>query len=134
MSSCKILIIDDDKDDIDILADAFTKSGVESVHYVNTAMKAFMFLEQVEKEKDLPKLIVTDLYLPGITGAEFLTDLKGMDRYRHIPVIVLTSVKTEKEIERYRAMGASDYITKPTSYEEYFRVAEYLKTKVFANE
>jgi CheY-like chemotaxis protein len=38
-----------------------------------------MYLEAIESKESLPKLIVTDRYLPGITGAEFLKDLKGMD-------------------------------------------------------
>ena len=70
MANCKILIIDDDEDDVEILADAFTQCGVDGVHYVYTAMEAFAYLEEVEHEC-LPKLIVTDLYLPGITGAKF---------------------------------------------------------------
>ena len=44
MIPCKILIIDDDKDDVEILADAFENSGVDSVHYLYTAMQVFMYL------------------------------------------------------------------------------------------
>lgn len=102
MNNSKVLIVDDDQDDIEILADAFTQSGVESVHYVHSAMQAFMYLQSIEEKNNLPRLIVTDLYLPGITGAEFLKDLKGMEKYKHIHVIVLSAVKTEKEIERMK--------------------------------
>lgn len=129
MDDCKILIIDDDVEDVEILAEAFTQSGVKGVHYVYTAMQAFMYLEEV-KHDCLPKLIVTDLYLPGISGAEFLKDLKAMEKYKNIPVIVLSSVKTEKEIEKYRQMGAIDYVQKPQSYQEYVKVAEYIKNRI----
>ena len=50
MSGCKILIIDDDEDDVEILSDAFAQCGVEGVHYVFTAMQAFIYLQ--EKEHD----------------------------------------------------------------------------------
>lgn len=130
MTPCKILIIDDDADDVEILADAFTRSGVESVHYVYTAMQAFMYLEGVDVPEHLPRLIVTDHYLPGITGPEFLKDLKGMERYKHIPVIVLSTIKTEAQIEKYRQMGADDYLQKPETYEEYLAVAKYIASKV----
>lgn len=130
MVYCKILIIDDDNDDVEILADAFSQSGVESVHYVHTAMEAFMYLQTIENKTDLPKLLVTDLYLPGISGAEFLVDLKGMEKYKYIPVIVLSSVKSEKEIERYKQMGAADYLLKPSSYDEYLEVAKRIKERV----
>lgn len=129
MNGCKILIIDDDNDDVEILAEAFTQSGVESVHYVSTAMQAFIYLEQCDKE-NLPKLIVTDFYLPGITGAEFLADLKKMKAYKHIHVIVLSSIKSESEIEKYKQMGAEDFLVKPSTYSEYLAVAEAMKSKV----
>jgi CheY-like chemotaxis protein len=128
MADCKILIIDDDEDDVEILSDAFAQCGVDSVHYVYSAMKAFMYLQEIEPYC-LPKLIVTDLYLPGITGAEFVKDLKGMDKYKHIPVIILSSVKSDKEIERYREMGADDYLSKPATYGEYVKVAADIKRK-----
>ena len=124
MAASKILIVDDDTDDVEILADAFTQSGVESVHYVHTAMEAFIYLQDCENIEDLPRLIVTDHYLPGISGAEFLTDLKRMEKYKHIHVIVLSSFKTEKEKEKYKQMGADDYLLKPSSYEEYVQVAK----------
>lgn len=130
MNNSKVLIVDDDTDDVEILADAFTQSGVESVHYVNSAMQAFMYLQSVDEKDNLPKLIVTDLYLPGITGAEFLKDLKGMDKYKHIHVIVLSGTKTQEQIEEMKQMGAEDYLIKPSSYKEYLKVAQEIKNKI----
>lgn len=129
MTECKILIIDDDEDDVAILSDAFRQCGLDEVHYVFSAMQAFMYLQTVEHDH-LPKLIITDLYLPGMTGDEFLKDLKGMEKYKDIPVIVLSSVKSEKEIARYKEMGADDYLLKPSNYAEYVKVAEEIRNKV----
>ena len=67
MQGSKILIIDDDTDDVEILSDAFSKSGVESVHYVHSAMEAFIYLEQLESG-EMPKLIVTDMYRSRVSG------------------------------------------------------------------
>jgi CheY-like chemotaxis protein len=128
MTQCKMLIIDDDEDDIEILVEALTQCGLDGVHYVFTAMQAFMYLQEVTHEC-LPKLIVTDHFLPGITGAEFLKDLKEMDKYKHIPVIVLASTKSDKEIERYRQLGALEYLVKPVSYQDYVKVAADIKIR-----
>ena len=130
MPNCKVLIVDDDTKDVEILAEAFTQSGVESVHYVHSAMQAFMYLQSVVEKHNLPKLIVTDLFLPGITGVEFLKDLKGMEKYKHIHVIVLSSFKAEKEIEKFKQMGADDYLLKPSTYEEYVQVAKTMLAKL----
>lgn len=127
MTPCKILIIDDDRDDVEILADAFQKCGVDSVHYVYTAMDAFIYLQSVEAKEDLPRLIITDMYLPGITGAEFLSDLKKMEAYKGIHVIVLSTSKAEREIEKARLLGAEYYLLKPNTYDEYLIVANEMK-------
>lgn len=128
MAHCKILIIDDDEDDVGFLAEAFSQCGVDSVHYVFSAIKAFMYLEERERDH-LPKLIVTDLFLPGMSGAEFLEDLKKMEKYQHIHVVVLSTTKTVKELEKYQQLGALDYLVKPSTFEEYVQVAAEIKRK-----
>lgn len=129
MTHCKVLIIDDDEDEIGLLAEALSQAGVDGVHYVFSAMQAFIYLEKVSLEC-LPKLIITDLYLPGMSGAEFLNDLKQMDKYKHILVVVLSTSKSPKELEKYRQMGAMDYIDKPSTYQEYFVIADEMRKKM----
>jgi len=72
------------------------------VVYLFSAMQVFNYLQTVELKEQLPKLIVTDMFLPVISGEEFLKDLKGMDKYKHIHMITLSSVKTPKEIKNIR--------------------------------
>jgi CheY-like chemotaxis protein len=128
MNTCKILIIDDDQDDIDILSEAFTQCGVDGVHHVNSAMKAFIYLQQLESHC-LPKLILTDLHLPGITGAQFLKDLKGMEKYKDILVVLTATIKPSKEIEAFRDMAEVDFLIKPETYQDYVNVAAEMKAK-----
>ncbi len=130
MKTCKILIVDEDTDDIEILANAFKSNGVEGVHYVHTAMQAFIYLQKAKNKEELPKLIVTDLYLPGITGVKFLADLKRMEPYKHIHIFILSGSNNGNEIERYRQMGAVDYLVKPNNYDEYVKVAADIKSKI----
>lgn len=125
---CRVLIIDGDEDDVALLSNAFKQCGVDDVHYVFSAMEAFIFLQGVE-HSHLPKLIITDHYLPGMTGAEFMKDLKGMDKYKQIHVVVLSTTKSERHLEKYREMGAIDYLIKPSTYDEYVRVAADLKSR-----
>ena len=129
MNPCKILIIDDDEDDIGILSEALAQAGVDQLHYVFSAMQAFIHLQETPADC-LPKLIITDLYLPGITGAEFLQDLKKMEKYKDILVVVLSTIKSETEIKRYLELGAADFLHKPNTYEDYLKVAEQIKQKI----
>jgi CheY-like chemotaxis protein len=64
-----------------------------------------------------------------MTGAEFLKDLKQMAKYQHIPVIIMTTTKSEKELERYREMGALDYLVNPVTYDDYVKVAADIKSR-----
>lgn len=125
---CKILIIDDDQDDIGILSETLALCGADSIHYVFTAVAAFAYLESVDPA-NLPVLIISDHYLPGITGFEFMKDLKSMEKYKHILVIILSSHHTEDEIRQYCEMGALDYLEKPSTYDEYVRVAAEITRK-----
>jgi CheY-like chemotaxis protein len=133
MPPCKILIIDDDVDDVEILAEAFLQCGVCDVHYVYTAMQAFSYLESVSRREDLPKLIVTDMHLPGITGQEFLADLKQMEPYKHITILVLSTTKSPYDIEVARKLGAAEYLVKPNSYKEYQKVAAEIADKLLGD-
>ena len=61
------------------------------------------------------------------------SDLKKMDKYKHIHVIVISSGKSDKEIERFKEMGAYDYLQKPSTYDEYMKVAADIKKKLEVN-
>jgi DNA-binding response OmpR family regulator len=58
-----------------------------------------------------------------------MKDVKEMEKYKHIPVVILSSDRSEKEIQKYREMGALDYLEKPSTYEEYVKVAADIKRK-----
>ena len=56
-----------------------------------------------------------------------------MDKYKHIHVIVISSGKSDKEIERFKQMGADDYFQNPSTYDEYMKVAADIKKKLEVN-
>lgn len=127
MIHCDILIIDDDIDDIEILTEALNESGVEKVHYVYSPKEAFQYLEEVHPAYK-PKVIVTAFFLPATTGAEFLVDIKKMDKHKNVKVVILSSANSKKEIEKFIEMGAVDYLSKPSSYDDYLKLAAGIKS------
>lgn len=60
-----------------------------------------------------PQLILLDVMMPGMSGPEILTRLKSTPETHDIPVIFMTALDDEEEIERYRALGAAEVILKP---------------------
>src|SRR6185312_9848568 len=64
-------------------------------------------------------VIVLDLNMPGIDGFEILRHLKASEHTRRIPVIVLTTTDTPKDIDRCYALGCNVFMTKPVGYEDF---------------
>lgn len=111
-----ILLIDDDEDDREIFLEAL-KSISEPVNYIlsNDVQKAMQQLNDGILE---PDLIFLDLQMPKITGQEFLTDIKKIDRLKDIPIIVVSTHSGDVMKQTMLELGAKDYITKPNSFSE----------------
>lgn len=63
-------------------------------------------------------LIVTDINMPDINGLELINFVKNNPRYSHIPLIIVTTEKSEEDKKRGIALGAAAYITKPFKSQE----------------
>ncbi len=64
-----------------------------------------------------PDLILLDLYLPKLNGIDALQAIKADPDLRRIPIVILTSSKSEVDIRRSYELGASSYLTKPMTFE-----------------
>lgn len=112
-SDKKILIVEDERDVVDLLTLNLRKAG--GFHII-TAPDGAIGLEKARKEK--PAFIILDLMLPKMSGLELCKILKTDAQTRDIPVMMLTA-KAE-EIDRIVGLefGADDYVTKPFSPRE----------------
>lgn len=109
MAKKKILVVDDEKDILELLKYNLEREGYEVLKTV-TGEEA---LEQVKRES--PDLIILDLMLPGLNGLEVCKILKKDLRREAIPIIMLTAKGEESDIIVGLGLGADDYITKPFS-------------------
>jgi two-component system, chemotaxis family, chemotaxis protein CheY len=70
-----------------------------------------------EALKTLPQqtidIILTDINMPDINGLELVAFLKNHPEYRNIPVVIISTEKSEEDRKRGLALGADDYLTKP---------------------
>ncbi len=66
-----------------------------------------------------PAMILLDLNLPDMSGLDILARIKGDDKLKRSPVVVLTTTDDKVEIERCYDMGCNVYITKPVNYESF---------------
>lgn len=129
MKHCDVLIIDDDFDDIEILMEVFKESGLEKVHYVYSARDAFQYLEDVFPDC-IPKVIVTDLILPGVNGAEFIKHLKSLDKYKDVKVVVLSSANSKHHFEIFKELEHFDCFSKPVDLAGFRKIADSIRSHI----
>lgn len=107
-----ILVIEDDRDIIDVLRHFLEKED----YHVHVAQDGFAGLKLAEKI--VPNLILLDIILPKLDGTEVCKRLKSDRRLRAIPVVMLTAKAEEADKIKGLEIGADDYITKPFSPNE----------------
>lgn len=118
----QIFLIEDNPGDADLACDTFERAKHPiKVSVANDGVEAMRHLRgQVpDKVNNRPDLILLDLNLPRMDGRQTLTEIKREESLRHIPVVVLTSSDSSKDITDCYALGASCYITKPHQLQEF---------------
>ncbi len=108
----KILVVDDEKDIVDLVSLHLQREGHEVVSVGNGLAVV------PEAIKSSPDLIVLDIMLPGIDGVQVHRRLRADSRTRHIPVIMLTARSQTNDRIAGLEGGADDYLTKPFSPRE----------------
>ncbi|NNL41443.1 MAG: response regulator, partial [Desulfobacterales bacterium] len=109
MAGDKILIVDDEKDILELIGYNLEREGYQIIK----ALSGEAALRSSRLEK--PDLILLDLMLPGIDGLEVLKKLKKDLKTLNIPTVLLTAKGEEADIVAGLELGADDYITKPFS-------------------
>jgi len=104
----KILIVDDEPNNLDVLRDCLTEAGFK-VPVIESGETALELVEHIK-----PDLILLDVMMPGMDGFETCRRLKQNEATKDTPVIFITAIKTES-IDKIKGfeIGAVDYITKP---------------------
>lgn len=106
-SAESILVVEDEKDVRDLLAENFRREGYQ----VATARSGRDALAAVKKKR--PDLVLLDLMLPDVDGIEVCKQLKYNAETRGIPVVILTAKSEESDVVLGLGVGAEDYIEKP---------------------
>ena len=112
MDKKKILIVDDEPDILRLTSLRLRKLGYD----VLTAADGKEALEATRNEN--PDLVLLDLLIPFMNGAEVCEQIKNDKTLRHIPIILFTAHSDTMTTEKAKKLGAEDYIIKPFDPEE----------------
>lgn len=117
-----ILMVDDDEDDFVMVRDAFDESGLSAeLLLLRDGIELMEFLSDHDgssADSSRPDLILLDLNMPRKDGRTALRELKTTPRLRGIPVVILTTSKEAEDILYCYDLGASVFITKPSTFTE----------------
>lgn len=108
----KILAVDDEVDILSMLKMRLAATGYDVI----TADDGKIAYDKAKSE--LPDLIILDLMLPGMDGYQVCRLLKFDEKYRHIPIIMLTAKGQKEDKEWGEKVGANLYMTKPFDAKE----------------
>ena len=102
----KVLVVEDDSLLQDMLAQQLSKDSW-GVSYAKDGEKA---IELARSEK--PDVILLDLMLPGVSGYDILAQLKKDPELQHIPVIILSNLGQQEDMDKGLQLGAADFMIK----------------------
>jgi CheY-like chemotaxis protein len=120
-----VLLVEDNPRDAELTLRALKGRGISAkVCHVKDGEEAldFIFARALYRERDVllpPRLVMLDLKLPKIDGLEVLRAIRGDERTRHIPVVVLTSSAEDRDLVEAYSLGVNSFIVKPVEFENF---------------
>lgn len=126
----EILLVEDNPGDLRLTREALKDAKVaNTLHVVEDGVLALDFLHRRPPFEDVPRpdLILLDLNLPRKNGREVLAEIKADERFRAIPVVILTTSQAEEDILRAYNLHANCYITKPVDFTQFTTIVRTIE-------
>jgi len=125
-----ILLAEDDEDDRLLARDAAAEAGLQhDLRFVDDGRELVDYLRQcgrfaIPGSAPPPAIILLDVNMPRMNGWQVLNAIREDPRLQHIPVVMMTTAVSDREIGRSYALGANSFIQKPASFTELVRILE----------
>jgi CheY-like chemotaxis protein len=135
LQSVEILLIEDSPTDVLLAKEALDFSKIaNNLHIATDGVEALAFLRQEGKYIYAPRpgLILLDLNLPRKDGREVLAEIKNDEKLKRIPVVVLTTSKSEVDVLKAYGLHANCYIVKPVDFEKFADVVKNIENFWFS--
>jgi chemotaxis family two-component system response regulator Rcp1 len=126
----EILLVEDNQGDVRLCREALKRSEVpNNLSVARDGVEALKFLCREGEFHDAPRpdLILLDLNLPRKDGREILAEIKTSDNLKRIPVIILTTSRSEDDITGTYNLHANCYITKTINFKQFIKVVKSIE-------
>src|ERR1700733_13917053 len=127
-----ILLVDDSQDDVDLTLHALRSENLANHVFVardGEEALDFLFCAGPHAERSFdhpPKLVLLVLKMPKEGGMQGLKQIKGDERTRTIPVVLMTSSREERDMVSGYDLGVNSYIQKPVDFDEFRKTVKLL--------
>lgn len=126
----EILLVEDNAGDARLAREALREAKVRNnLTWLSDGEEALAFLRREGKYNLAPRpdLILLDLNLPRKDGREVLTEIKADDKFKRIPVVILTTSQAEEDVLKAYHLNANCYIPKPVDLERFLIVVKTIE-------
>jgi CheY-like chemotaxis protein len=112
LKMARILVVEDEPDLLALLSDQLSMLG----HEVLVATDGLQGLRLARENR--PDLLLTDVIMPFMDGAEMLEQIRSHDETRHLPVIAFSALTDKRTQARLESLGINSFLPKPYSFQE----------------
>ena len=116
-SNTRILVVDDSANIRKIISDSLRKKGYTEIESAADASLAFIKIDEKTDTDEMYQLIMSDLNMPGLSGIEFLKQVRNHALIGDIPFILITTESEKGAVLEAAVSGVSSYIVKPFDIE-----------------
>lgn len=126
----EILLVEDNPGDVELTREAFKQSKINNnIHVAKDGEQALDFLRKQGTFTGVttPDIVLLDLNLPKKDGRQVLEEVKHDETLRRIPVVIMTSSKSEQDVVKTYDLHANSYLIKPVNLEKFAEVVEAIE-------
>lgn len=124
-----ILLVEDNPKDLELTMTALEKCNLANeIRTARDGEEALEYLNNTGRHEGRtegnPAVVLLDLKLPKIDGLQVLKAVKADPKLRHIPIVMLTSSREERDLVESYALGVNAFVVKPVEFTEFFRAIQ----------